>query len=120
VLFAVNQASLTTNAQSKIKDLGDILKKYPDTYVLIEGHTDASGTDKHNMQLSQRRAESVAAFLSGNNIATNRLKTAWYGESQPKVGNDTEENKAKNRRVEFAIYANEQMKEKAQSQSTGQ
>ncbi len=72
------------------------------------------------MDLSERRAKSVATFLSGQNIALNRLKTAWYGESQPKFGNDTEENKAKNRRVEFAIYANEQMKEKAKSQATGQ
>jgi outer membrane protein OmpA-like peptidoglycan-associated protein len=71
------------------------------------------------MKLSQRRAESVASYLRSQSIASGRLKTAWYGESQPKFSNDNEANMAKNRRVEFAIYANEQMKEKAKT-STNQ
>lgn len=121
VLFGVDQANLTTDAQGKIRELAGILNKYPDTYVLIEGHTDASGSDSHNMSLSERRAKSVSDYLQSQNINTSRLKTAWYGESQPKFSNDTPQNMAKNRRVEFAIYATEQLKEKAQSQagSTG-
>ena len=119
VLFATDQATISSNAQSKIKELADVLNKYPDTYVLIEGHTDASGTSAHNMDLSERRAKSVESSLRAYNLASNRLKTAWYGEDQPKVANDTEANKAKNRRVEFAIYANEKMVEEAKKAGAG-
>ena len=113
VLFDINQSNLSAAAKTKIKELADILVKYPDTYILIEGHTDASGTSAHNMDLSERRANAVSFFLSSNNIPANRLKTAWYGENQPKVPNDSEANKTQNRRVEFAIYANEKMVEDA-------
>lgn len=120
VLFAVDQAALTADAQSKIKDLASILNKNPDTYILIEGHTDNSGSDAHNMSLSERRAKAVSGFLVNQSIAGSRLKTAWYGESQPKVANDNEANKSQNRRVEFAIYANEKLVEQAKSEAGNQ
>jgi len=119
VLFAVDQSTLTADAQTKIKDLTNVLAKYPETYILIEGHTDASGTNAHNMKLSQRRADAVQSFLQNQSISSARTKTAWYGENQPKFANDTKENMTKNRRVEFAIYANEQMKEKAKIETGG-
>lgn len=117
VLFGVNKSTLTADAQVKIRELAGVLNKYPDTFILIEGHTDATGTAAHNMRLSKSRASSVAAYLQSQNIAAARTKTAWYGEEQPKVPNDSDANLAKNRRVEFAIYANEQMKEKAKTES---
>ena len=120
VLFDINKAELSSNAQGKIRELGKVLTKYPDTYILIEGHTDNTGSAEHNMGLSERRAKSVAAYLQAQNIAGNRIKTAWYGQTQPKAANDTEANRAQNRRVEFAIYANESMKEKAKIESGGQ
>jgi outer membrane protein OmpA-like peptidoglycan-associated protein len=119
VLFGVDQSTLTSDAQTKIRDLAGVLAKYPETYILIEGHTDASGTNAHNMKLSKERATSVQNFLHSQNIASNRTKTAWYGENQPKVANDNDANMTKNRRVEFAIYANEQMKEKAKIETGG-
>jgi outer membrane protein OmpA-like peptidoglycan-associated protein len=119
VLFGVDQSTISPNAQSKIKDLATIFAKYPDEYILIEGHTDASGSSEHNMQLSERRAKAVAAFLQSQNVAGERIKTAWYGESQPKYPNNTEANKAQNRRVEFAIYASEAMIEKAKKEGAG-
>jgi outer membrane protein OmpA-like peptidoglycan-associated protein len=119
VLFGINKSTLTSDAQTKIRDLANVLAKYPETYILIEGHTDASGTDAHNMKLSQSRATSVSNYLQANNISASRVKTAWYGENQPKVANDSPENMTKNRRVEFAIYANEQMKEKAKIETGG-
>ncbi len=109
VLFGVDEANLNADALVKIKNLATIFAKYPHSYILIEGHTDASGSADHNMALSERRASSVAAYLSAQNVASSRIRTAWYGENQPKVQNDTEANKAKNRRVEFAIYANEKL-----------
>lgn len=116
VLFDVDQATISTDAQSKIKELAQVFTKYPDSYILIEGHTDATGTPEHNMALSERRAKAVAEFLETQNVSSSRIKTAWYGENQPKYPNDTEANKAQNRRVEFAIYANEALIEKAKKE----
>lgn len=117
VLFAVNQATLTPEAQSKVRHLAEIFTKYPDSYILIEGHTDATGSDSHNMALSERRAKSVAEYLQSQGVASSRIKTAWYGESQPKADNSTETNRAMNRRVEFAIYANEEAIQKAKQEA---
>ncbi|TDH26209.1 OmpA family protein [Segetibacter sp. 3557_3] len=115
VLFGVDKADLTSSAQSKVKELAQVLNKYPDTYVLVEGHTDDTGSDDHNMQLSERRAKEVVAYLRQQGLSSDRLKTAWYGKSQPKVSNATESGRAENRRVEFAIYATEKLVEKAKS-----
>lgn len=119
VLFLVNQANLNEASKTNMRELVTVLNKYPDTYVRVEGHTDASGTTTFNNELSEKRAKAVSAFLKDLGIADNRLKTAWYGESQPKFANDTPENMAKNRRVEFAIYANEKMKAEAAKEATG-
>ncbi len=116
VLFAVDRSDLTPAAQAKVKELATVLNKYPDTYVLVEGHTDDTGADDHNMELSERRAKEVVGFLKQQGLASDRLKTAWYGESQPKASNATESGKAENRRVEFAIYANEKLVEKAKNE----
>lgn len=122
VLFGYDQADLTPSATDRVKELTTILNKYPDTYILVEGHTDSKGTANYNMNLSERRAEAVSAYLIAQNISAARVKTAWYGENQPKFSNDTEAERAKNRRVEFAIYANEKMVEDAKKESgaTGQ
>jgi outer membrane protein OmpA-like peptidoglycan-associated protein len=117
VLFGVNQSTISPSAQTKIKDLANVFTKYPDSYILIEGHTDASGSAEHNMTLSEQRAKAVAAFLQAQNVSGSRIKTAWYGENQPKASNDTEANMAQNRRVEFAIYANEALIEKAKKEA---
>jgi outer membrane protein OmpA-like peptidoglycan-associated protein len=117
VLFGYDQANLTNDAENKINELAAIVNKYPDTYILIEGHTDNKGTTKYNNQLSEKRAEAVASSLEARNIDDKRIKTAWYGENQPKFSNDSEEDRAKNRRVEFAIYANEKMVEEAKKQA---
>ena len=117
VLFGYDRDDLTADARKKLTDLSAILNKYPDTYVLVEGHTDASGTDTYNMDLSRRRATSVATYLKSEDIKSQRVLTKWYGESQPKYSNETDEDRAKNRRVEFAIYANEKMVNEAKKQS---
>jgi len=109
VLFGYDKSELTQEAVTKLNELSGILNKYPDTYVLVEGHTDSKGSETYNMDLSKRRAKAVAAYLRENNVMESRIRTAAYGESQPKFNNDSEENMAKNRRVEFAIYANEKL-----------
>jgi outer membrane protein OmpA-like peptidoglycan-associated protein len=118
VLFSLDSEQLNEESKTKLRELSQILNKYPDTYILVEGHTDSSGSGAHNEKLSKRRAESVSTFLQGSSIDNSRIQTKWYGEDQPKFPNDNSENMSKNRRVEFAIYANDQMKEKAQEQAS--
>lgn len=120
VLFGYDKSEVTQEAVPKLNELAGILSKYPDTYVLVEGHTDSNGSESYNMDLSKRRAQAVANYLRQNNVADSRIKTAAYGEGQPKFANDTEENKAKNRRVEFAIYANEKLIDEAKKEAGGQ
>jgi outer membrane protein OmpA-like peptidoglycan-associated protein len=119
VLFALDSDALNPDAETKLTQLTEILNKYPDTFILVEGHTDASGSNSHNEKLSKERAQSVSDFLESHAVAESRIKTKWYGEAQPKFANDTKDNMAKNRRVEFAIYANQEMVEKAQGQASG-
>ena len=114
LLFKINSADLSESAKEELKKVGGILGKYEDTQILLEGHTDDTGSDDLNMKLSERRAESVASYLKSENIPSSRLKTKWYGEAQPKFPNDSEENRVKNRRVELAIYANDAMKKDAE------
>ena len=117
VLFAVNSADLNMTAKDNLAKLTDILNKYPDTYVRVEGHTDNTGTSEYNLTLSEKRAREVTNYLTSRGVSSARMKTAWYGESQPKETNDSETGKSMNRRVEFSIYANETMKEKAKLES---
>jgi len=117
VLFGHDQEELSSEAEVKLNDLAGILNKYPDTYILIEGHTDASGDEDYNKKLSKRRAESVEDYLESKAVDNSRVRTKWYGEDQPKYPNDNSANMAKNRRVEFAIYANEDLINKAQQQA---
>jgi outer membrane protein OmpA-like peptidoglycan-associated protein len=117
VLFGFDQADLSSGAKTTLNDLVTILNKYPDTNLEIQGHTDNSGTDEYNKGLSQRRASSVAAYLTSHNISSQRVRTIGYGETAPKYSNDSEDGKAKNRRVEFLITANEKMKADAKKEA---
>ncbi|MBK8500132.1 MAG: OmpA family protein [Flavobacteriales bacterium] len=114
LLFAVNESSLSGTAQGNLTDLASTLKKYDDTEVLVEGHTDADGADEMNHALSLRRAQQVSAFLVGQGVLSSRLSTMGYGEEQPVGDNATAEGKTANRRVEIAIYANKRMKKAAE------
>lgn len=118
VLFDIDKSTVSPTAQSKLEDLAKILNKYPDTYILIEGHTDSSGPAGYNKTLSKQRADAVAEYLEGRAVSASRVRTRWYGESQPKFSNDTPENMAKNRRVEFAIYANEKLINEARQETS--
>ena len=109
VLFGFDQSDLGTTAQQSINKLNDVLKKYPDTNIEVIGHTDDKGTDEYNQNLSQRRATAVANYLKANGIVASRIVTKGMGESDPKVTNDSDSNRAENRRVEFVITANEKM-----------
>ncbi|MFC0775206.1 OmpA family protein [Terrimonas alba] len=117
VLFGFDQSSLSSKAESTLGDLIKILNKYPDTDLEIQGHTDNTGTDKYNQSLSERRASTVANYLTNHGIALERVKTVGFGEATPKYSNDTESGRAQNRRVEFLITANEKMKSDAKKEA---
>jgi outer membrane protein OmpA-like peptidoglycan-associated protein len=93
-----------------------IFEKYPDTNILIEGHTDNTGREEYNMNLSKERAQSVVSYLKNNGISSSRFTTKWYGETQPKYDNSTKDGRSKNRRVEIAIMANKELKNEAKQQ----
>lgn len=113
ILFKTNSAELQPQAKANIEHLANILKKYPDSDILVEGHTDSDGDDAYNQKLSERRAKAVAAYARSIGVAGSRMKTFGYGETQPVASNDTAEGKQVNRRVEIAVMANEKMKKAA-------
>jgi outer membrane protein OmpA-like peptidoglycan-associated protein len=117
ILFDVDRAELRPEAQAELVKLARILNKYEDTNVLVEGHTDATGSEEHNMQLSLRRSESVATFLAVQSVLRDRLSAVGYGELKPIASNDTVEGRQQNRRVEVAIWANDKLKDTARKQA---
>ncbi|MEJ2721221.1 MAG: OmpA family protein [bacterium] len=119
LLFDVDRATLKPASQTNLTNLAGILNKYEDTNVLLEGHTDASGSDEYNLELSNKRAQSVANYLAGQQVNPTRFTIMGYGESQPIADNGTVEGRAQNRRVEVAIYANEKLKKAAEKKTQG-
>ncbi|MBK7671023.1 MAG: OmpA family protein [bacterium] len=119
ILFAVGKSDLQGAARTNLTNLATILTKYPDTEILIEGHTDATGSDESNLTLSRNRAGSVANYLEGLSVSPTRFTTMGYGESQPIADNESESGRAANRRVELAIMANDKLKKVAE-QKAGQ
>jgi outer membrane protein OmpA-like peptidoglycan-associated protein len=103
VHFAFDKSELTPTAQEILKSAIENLKKYPNAYVTIEGHTCSIGTEQYNMALGQRRADSVKNFLISQGIPAERLKTISYGETRLKVSERTASDFALNRRVEFEV-----------------
>ncbi len=114
ILFAVNSATLTPDAEHNITELAKILNKYKDTNVLIEGHTDSTGTNEYNQRLSERRAGSVEQYVESLGVASSRLTAKGYGETQPVAPNATAAGRQQNRRVEVAIMANDDLKKAAE------
>ncbi|HVF98194.1 MAG TPA: OmpA family protein [Flavisolibacter sp.] len=117
VLFGYDQAELGTSAQTSLGKLVKILNAYPDTDIQIIGHTDSKGSDDYNQALSERRANSVATYLRSNAITSTRVKAVGKGETDPVAANETDDDRALNRRVEFVITANEKMKEEAKREA---
>lgn len=117
VLFGFDQSTVTPQAQETLKDLITILNKYPDTDLTIDGHTDNKGAVDYNQKLSERRAGNVAGYLTSNGIAIERISTRGFGLTQPKYDNTTADGRAQNRRVEFAIVANDKMKADAKREA---
>jgi outer membrane protein OmpA-like peptidoglycan-associated protein len=119
ILFDIDKSDLRPVSKTNLADLAKILNKYPDTNILIEGHTDNTGSDDHNMTLSKDRAQSVASNLATLEVKSARFSIAGYGEAQPIVTNDTAEGRQKNRRVDIAVMANDKLKKAALDKAKG-
>ncbi|NML22740.1 OmpA family protein [Pseudoflavitalea sp. G-6-1-2] len=110
ILFGFDKSDLSPSAEGNLSKLAEVLKNNPDTYIEVQGHTDAKGADAYNMTLSQKRATAVANNLIKKGVSASRVTTKGYGKTAPVATNDTEEGRAQNRRVNFLITANEKMK----------
>jgi len=117
ILFDIDKWDLRDVSRENLGSLAKILNKYPDTNILIEGHTDITGTAEHNLVLSKDRAQSVAAYLAVQNVGAPRFTTMGYGASQPVATNDTVEGRQANRRVDIAVMANDKLKKAAEDQA---
>jgi len=104
ILFELNHYDLTPTAKEELAEVGKFLTDHPTAYAVLFGFTDDTGKPDYNMELSRRRAESVADYLYYNfNMGSERVIPIWYGEANPIASNDTDEGRAKNRRVEISI-----------------
>ncbi len=118
--FDTNKHNITEQSRVTLDKMYNLLLEFPDTNVLIIGHTDSSGSDTYNMTLSQKRAEAVTGyFVNTKNMSPGRFTTNWYGETSPVSSNDTPEGRAHNRRVNIVLIPNEKMKNEAQNEANG-
>ncbi len=117
IRFDTSKATLTTAAKANLDKLVTVFNEYPDTNIMIYGYTDSSGKVESNLLLSEKRAAAVQAYLTSKNILATRFKTTGMGIADPIAPNDTPEGRSQNRRVEFAITANDKMVEDAKSET---
>jgi outer membrane protein OmpA-like peptidoglycan-associated protein len=103
ITFAVDSSTVQPGFQSTLDKVATTLTQYEKTYVDVMGHTDSTGSDAYNQALSERRASSVASYLTSRGVQSARLATKGYGESQPKASNLDEAGRAANRRVEIRL-----------------
>ena len=117
VNFATNKSDLTAASKANLDKISKVLNEFADTKISIQGHTDDTGKEEYNMSLSKKRAESVASYLVSKGVYRNRLTTEAMGETTPRFDNTTADGRSKNRRVEMAIVADDQMIKDAQAKS---
>ena len=115
LLFAYDSDAIQGNASTNLTNLAESLQKYDKTDVLIVGHTDATGSDSYNQDLSQRRASSAASFIASRGVDRSRLRTTGRGEVEPIETNATAEGRSLNRRVEIVIVAGDELKKEVAS-----
>lgn len=108
ILFDFDSYNLRAEAREHLTDLAASLNEYPDSEVLIVGHTDSSGADEYNQTLSEDRANAAGNYLIRAGVTPSRVKMTGLGETEPVAPNETEEGMQQNRRVEVAIFASEE------------
>lgn len=118
VHFDTNKHDLKLEAVQTLDKLAKVMKEYPDTDILVVGHTDSTGPRAFNMTLSEQRAKAVTNyFVNDKNLNYSRFTTKWYGPDNPIADNGTVEGRAKNRRVNVVIVPNKKMEEDAKREA---
>ncbi|MDT8406201.1 MAG: OmpA family protein [Methylococcales bacterium] len=107
VTFGFDSAQLTSAAQQSLNTVAQVLTQYPQSHMVVTGHTDDLGSEQYNLKLSQRRAASVAGYLIQTGVAAVRIQQQGLGKSAPKVANVDEASRAQNRRVELTVIADQ-------------
>ena len=110
ILFDVDKTDVKPAARDSIAKAAEVLVKYPDTYITVEGHTDSTGKPEYNQGLSERRANAVRDLLVRDSVPSSRLSIKGYGASDPVADNSTTEGRQSNRRVQLEIRPNEKLK----------
>ena len=117
ILFDFGKADLRSQSRSDLADLAASLNRYPNTEVVIYGHTDNVGSDGFNQTLSENRAAAAGGYLAAQGVSRGRITTVGKGEREPVASNSTEAGRQENRRVEIAIVASDEFRAQAAAQS---
>lgn len=117
VFFDTNKYNINSKSQQSLDKLAGVFLEYPDTNILVVGHTDNTGAAEYNTTLSKNRAHAVTNYLKDKGLSGGRFTTNWFGEEQPTNDNTTPSGRAKNRRVNVAIVPNEKMINDAKTES---
>lgn len=117
VNFEFNKSTLTTTAKQNLDKLVPVFKEYADTNIKIYGYTDSKGSESYNLNLSSQRAAAVRSYLSAKGLTSGRFDVVGMGEVEPIAPNDTDAGRSLNRRVEFAIVANQKMIDDAKKET---
>ena len=120
LLYDFDSDRVKPTAADNLRELARSLDKYPNSDLLIVGHTDSVGADAYNQRLSERRAQAAAEYLAAQGVSRGRLRTRGLGEGEPVASNATESGRQQNRRVEVAIYADEAARDRAREQARAQ
>ena len=117
VNFQFDKSTLTVTAKQNLDKLVPVFKEYADTNIKIYGFTDSKGSDDYNLNLSSQRATAVKNYLATKGLVSSRFTVVGMGEAEPIATNDTDAGRGLNRRVEFAIVANDKMIEDAKKEA---
>lgn len=119
LMFDLDSDDLRPEARTNLGELAKSFDKYDDSDIMIVGHTDGTGTEAYNQELSEKRANSAAGYLVNNGVSGKRIRTLGLGETEPVASNETDSGRQTNRRIEVAIYASKDMQEAAKKKAGG-
>lgn len=105
ILFAVDSASLTSSSRGTLDEVAAVIDEYRKTAVVVQGHTDSTGSEQHNLALSERRAGAVRGYLVGRGVDAQRIAAIGYGEDMPVASNASASGRQRNRRVDVLLKA---------------
>jgi outer membrane protein OmpA-like peptidoglycan-associated protein len=119
LLYDFDSDEVKPESRTNLRELANSLDKYPDSDLLILGHTDSVGTAEYNKDLSVKRADAAAEYLISQGVSRSRIGTGGLGEEEPVASNDTDAGRSQNRRVEVAIYASQKQRNEARQKAGG-